>query len=152
MAIATLPLGTSFLGVFNLEVENEIFQNQGIEAFRKYQLEKEDELLEPGTAFYLVKSLLELNRIANKRIVEVVVMSRNSPETGFRVLNSIDNHKLDISRVAFTGGEPLSPYIDAYDIDLFLSKIVFQLQTSFFEKLFLMSAYRDHLKQFLSTD
>lgn len=123
-----LVVGVSTRALFNLEIENEIFQNQGIEAFRKYQLDKEDELLEPGTAFYLVKSLLELNQIANKRIVEVVVMSRNSPETGFRVLNSIDNHKLDISRVAFTGGEPLSPYIDAYDIDLFLSKDLFEVQ------------------------
>lgn len=117
-----LVVGVSTRALFNLEIENDIFQNQGIAAFRKYQLDNEEEILEPGTAFYLVKSLLELNKIANKKIVEVVIMSRNSPETGFRVLNSIDNHQLEITRVAFTGGEPLSPYIEAYDIDLFLSK------------------------------
>ncbi len=117
-----LVIGVSTRALFNLEVENDIFQTQGIASFRAYQLEKEEELLEPGTAFYLIKSLLELNEIANKKIVEVVVMSRNSPETGFRVLNSIDKHKLEITRVAFTGGEPLSPYIEAYNIDLFLSK------------------------------
>ena len=117
-----LVVGVSTRALFNLEVENDIFQNQGIAAFRKYQLDNEDEILEPGTAFYLVKSLLELNKIANKKIVEVVIMSRNSPETGFRVLNSIDKHQLEITRVALTGGEPLSPYIEAYDIDLFLSK------------------------------
>jgi 5'-nucleotidase len=117
-----LVIGVSTRALFNLEVENDLFQSQGIAAFRAYQLEKEEELLAPGTAFYLVKSLLELNKIANKKIVEVVVMSRNSAETGFRVLNSIEQHQLDITRVAFTGGEPLSPYIEAYDIDLFLSK------------------------------
>lgn len=117
-----LVIGVSTRALFNLEVENDLFQSQGIAAFRAYQLGKEEELLAPGTAFYLVKSLLELNKIANKKIVEVVVMSRNSAETGFRVLNSIEQHELDITRVAFTGGEPLSPYIEAYDIDLFLSK------------------------------
>jgi 5'-nucleotidase len=117
-----LVIGVSTRALFNLEVENDLFQSQGIAAFRAYQLEKEEELLAPGTAFYLVKSLLELNKIAHKKIVEVVVMSRNSAETGFRVLNSIEQHQLDITRVAFTGGEPLSPYIEAYDIDLFLSK------------------------------
>jgi 5'-nucleotidase len=123
-----LVVGVSTRALFNLEVENDIFQNQGIAAFRKYQLDNEDEILEPGTAFYLVKSLLELNKIANKKIVEVVIMSRNSPETGFRVLNSIDKHQLEITRVAFTGGEPLSPYIEAYNIDLFLSKDSVEVQ------------------------
>lgn len=49
-------------------------------------------------------------------------MSRNSPETSVRVMNSVRQHKLDITRMAFSGGEPLAPYIDAFDIDLFLSK------------------------------
>ncbi len=106
----------------NLENENEVFDKEGIEGFRKYQLENENELLEPGTAFHLVQSLLQLNKQANKPIVEVVVMSRNSPETGVRVLNSIKQHKLEITRVALSGGEPLAPYIDAFDVDLFLSK------------------------------
>lgn len=117
-----LVVGVSTRALFNLEEENKIFEEQGIEAFRNYQLENENELLETGTAFYLVRSLLELNKVANKKIVEVVIMSRNSPETGMRVLNTIEKYNLDITRVAFTGGEPLAPYIKAYDIDLFLSK------------------------------
>lgn len=117
-----LVVGVSTRALFNLETENQVFNEQGIETFREYQLQHEDEILEPGTAFYLVQSLLELNKIANKQIVEVVVMSRNSPETGMRVLNSIEKYELPITRVALTGGEPLAPYIDAYDVDLFLSK------------------------------
>ncbi|RVU91558.1 5'-nucleotidase [Flavobacterium columnare] len=123
-----LVIGVSTRALFNLETENQIFDTQGIEAFRDYQLQHEDEILEPGTAFYLVQSLLELNKIAEKQIVEVVVMSRNSPETGMRVLNSIEKYKLPITRVALTGGEPLAPYIDAYDVDLFLSKDAIDVQ------------------------
>lgn len=117
-----LVIGVSSRALFDLEEENKIFDKKGIEGYRKYQLKNEDKPLKSGTAFYLVKSLLELNNQADKRIVEVIVMSRNSPETGVRMLNSIKNHSLDISRVALSGGEPLSPYIEAFDIDLFLSK------------------------------
>ncbi len=124
-----LVVGVSTRALFNLEKENKVFEEEGIEAFRKYQLDNENELLEAGTAFYLVRSLLELNKIANKRIVEVVVMSRNSPETGMRVLNTIEKYNLDITRVAMTGGESLSPYINAYGIDLFLSKDQKDVQT-----------------------
>lgn len=124
-----LVVGVSTRALFDLEIENEVFENEGIEAFRKYQLENEEQLLKPGTAFYLVQSLLQLNKIAEKKIVEVVVMSRNSPETGVRVLNSIQKHDLDITRVALTGGEPLAPYIDAFSIDLFLSKDHKDVQT-----------------------
>src|SRR5699024_4008185 len=104
-----LVIGVSTRALFNLEKENEVFDKEGIEGFRKYQLENEDELLGPGTAFHLVQSLLQLNKQADKQIVEVVVMSRNSPETGVRVLNSIKKHNLDITRVALSGGEPLAP-------------------------------------------
>ena len=117
-----LVVGVSSRALFDLEEENEIFNKEGISGYRKYQQEHEDVLLKPGTAFHLVQSLLHLNSDAKKRIVEVVVMSRNSPETGVRIMNSVREHKLDITRMAFSGGEPLSPYIDAFDIDLFLSK------------------------------
>ena len=124
-----LVIGVSTRALFDLEKENEVFERDGIKGFREFQLENEDIPLAPGTAFYLVKSLLELNKIANKKIVEVVVMSRNSPETGIRVLNSIVKHELDITRVALTGGEALAAYIDAFDIDLFLSKDAKDVQT-----------------------
>lgn len=117
-----LTVGVSTRALFNLEKENEVYETEGIEKFREFQQLNEDEILLPGTAFYLVKNLLDLNRIAGKVIVEIVVMSRNSPETGFRVLNSITHYELGITRLALTGGKPLSPYIEAYGIDLFLSR------------------------------
>lgn len=124
-----LVIGVSSRALFNLEKENEIFDTEGIEGFRKFQQENEDVPLEPGTAFHLVQRLLDLNLQASKKIVEVVVMSRNSPETGVRMLKSIRNHKLEITRVALSGGKPLAPYIDAFDVDLFLSRDEKDVQT-----------------------
>ncbi len=120
----TLVVGISTRALFNLEEENKLFREQGIVEYRKYQKEREDVLLEPGTGFYIVNALLNLNKLAQEgtRLVEVIVMSRNSPETGIRVLNSVKKYNLDITRSAFTGGEPLYDYIDAFDVDLFLSK------------------------------
>ena len=117
-----LVIGVSSRALFDLEAENKIFDEEGINKYREFQEKNEDVPLGAGTAFYLVKSLLELNKQAKKRIVEVVVMSRNSPETGVRMLNSIDSYELDITRVALSGGQPLAPYIDAYGVNLFLSK------------------------------
>lgn len=123
-----LVVGVSSRALFDLEKENEIFNKEGITGYRKYQQEHEDEPLLPGTAFYLVQRLLHLNADAKNRIVEVVVMSGNSPETGVRMMNSVRKHELDITRMAFSGGGPVAPYIDAFDIDLFLSKDVKDVQ------------------------
>jgi 5'-nucleotidase len=119
-----LVVGVSSRALFDLEKENEIFEKESIAGFRKYQLEHEDELLQPGTAFPLIQALLKLNDHVDpqKPIVEVVVMSRNSPETGVRVFKAIEHYQLPITRWAFSGGEPLAPFIEAFDVDLFLSK------------------------------
>lgn len=117
-----LVVGVTSRALFDLEEENAIFEHDGVRKYREYQEKNQDVPLEIGTAFYLVKSLLELNKQANKTVVEIVVMSRNSPETGIRILKSIEKYGLDITRLAFTGGEPMWPYMDAFGIDLFLSK------------------------------
>lgn len=117
-----LVIGVSSRALFDLEKENELYEKEGIKKYRAYQEEHENEPLAKGTAFYLIESLLQLNNQANKRIVEVVVVSRNSPETGVRMLNSIEKYKLDIERIALSGGESLVSYLTAFNIDLFLSK------------------------------
>jgi len=118
----TLVIGISSRALFDLEEENRIFQEKGVNEYRAYQKLNEDVVLNPGTAFHIVKALLNLNTLADERLVEVIVLSRNSPETGIRVLNTIGHLGLDITRSAFTGGESLSNYMDAFSIDLFLSK------------------------------
>src|SRR6266536_436144 len=124
-----LVIGVSTRALFDLEKENDVFEKEGIQGYRKYQLENEIEPLDPGKRIQLVESLLQLNNQASKKIVEVIIMSRNSPETGVRILNSIRKYNLPITRMAFTGGEPLAPYIEAFDVDLFLSKDVKDVQT-----------------------
>lgn len=119
----TLVIGISTRALFDLEVENRIFQEKGVLEYRKFQRENESNILAKGTAYHLVEALLNLNRLVpNERLVEVIVMSRNSPEAGIRVLNSIQHYKLDVTRSAFTGGEPLVTYMDAFSVDLFLSR------------------------------
>ncbi len=119
----TLVVGISARALFDLEVEANLFKEKGMNEYRKYQRKKEDEELKPGTGYHLVKALLNLNKLSSShRLVEVIIMSSNSPETGVRVLNSITSLGLDITRSAFTGGEKISGYMEAYSVDLFLSK------------------------------
>ncbi len=119
----TLVIGISSRALFDLEKENEIFEKEGLRAYQKYQVENEDQTLKKGTAFYLIESLLKLNESRKEgKLIEVVVMSRNSPDTGLRILNSIKHYGLPISRSAFTSSVSLAKYIDSFDMDLFLSK------------------------------
>lgn len=103
--------------LFDLEEEDTLFKEKGIAEYRRVQREKEDEELKPGTAYHLVQALLNLNKLSEtNRLVEVIIMSSNSPETGVRVLNSIKTLKLDITRLAFTGGEKISGHIEAFEV------------------------------------
>lgn len=115
-------IGISSRALFDLSEENRIFDEEGLEAYCEYQLEHEDEVLEPGVGFPLVKAFLRVNDVVDTgRQTEVVIMSRNNADTSLRIFNSIDCHDLDISRAALTSGASLAPYLDAYSVDLFLS-------------------------------
>lgn len=117
-----LVIGISSRALFDLKHEAKIFKDEGLEKYIDYQLEHENDVLKPGTAFPLVKNLLELNKLKGERLVEVIVMSKNSPDTGLRIFNSIKHYNLDITRAALTGGEPLANYLEGFNVDLFLSK------------------------------
>lgn len=116
-----LVAGVSSRALFDLTLENKIFEEQGVQSYTEYQLANENLPLPPGPAFPLIRALLHLNEVAEEKIVDVVVMSRNSTETALRVDNSIKHHNLDISRMVFTSGEPLAPYLAAFSVSLFLS-------------------------------
>ncbi len=117
-----LVIAISSRALFDLEDENQIFEEKGLEEYIKYQLEHEDDPVPKGTGYPLIKALLDLNKKFENPIVEVIILSRNSPETGMRIFNSIDALGLDIIRGGFTGGEDTSKYLEAFDVDLFLSK------------------------------
>ena len=116
-----LTIGISSMALFDLVESNKIFETEGKEAYCAYQVAREDESLNPGVAYPLVKKLLGLNKRLPEALVEVILLSRNSADTGLRVFNSIREHDLDIKRAAFTSGETPFGYISAFEIDLFLS-------------------------------
>ena len=104
-----LTVAISSRALFDLEESHLVFESQGVDAYCRYQIEHEEECLEPGVAFGLVQKLLRLNRgLKDQDQVEVVLISRNNADTGLRVFNSIQHYDLSITRAAFTGGQ--SPY------------------------------------------
>lgn len=117
-----LVIAISSRALFNLDDSHEIYEQEGLAAYSKYQVEREDTPLQPGEAFPLVHKLLRLNkRLGGDSRVEVVLLSRNSADTGLRIFNSIAHHKLAITRAAFCGGESPWRYINAFGCHLFLS-------------------------------
>ncbi|MBT4522706.1 MAG: 5'-nucleotidase [Halieaceae bacterium] len=117
-----LVIAISSRALFNLNDSHTVYEEDGLEAYSLYQIEREDEPLEPGEAFPLVNKLLGLNqRFGDGSQVEVVLLSRNSADTGLRVFNSVQHHGLDITRAAFCGGESPWRYINAFGCHLFLS-------------------------------
>lgn len=114
--------------LFDLEDSHGLFERKGIDAYADYQRTREDDVLDPGIAFSLVRKLLALNRdMPNEpphvegKLVEVILLSRNSADTGLRIFNSIQHHGLDIRRATFTSGAPVWPYIRPFGAQLFLS-------------------------------
>lgn len=116
-----LVVGISSRALFDLEEANKIFETQGLDAYREYQIQHEDDILKPGTGFGLVKNLLNINEKTSKKLVEVIVMSRNSAETSLRIINSLKHYGFDIGRMVMSGGEDISRYLKAFGVDLFLS-------------------------------
>ena len=117
-----LVVAISSRALFDLDESHDIYEKQGVDAYSKYQIENEDQPLPPGAAFSLVKKLLALNsQKPDNPAVEVVLLSRNSADTGLRVFNSIQHYQLDISRAAFTSGQSPYRYVSAFATHLFLS-------------------------------
>ena len=122
MKKSKLVIGISSRALFDLDESHKIFERDGVDAYREYQILNEEKILNPGNAFGLVKKILEINNLyKSKDRVEVILLSRNSADTGLRVFNSIEAHSLDISRAVFCGGESPHKYVKDFNIDLFLS-------------------------------
>ena len=116
-----LVIAISSRALFDLEEANQVFEDHGLDAYIKYQREREKEVLAPGPAFALVQAFLHLNMQQDQRLVEVIVMSRNMADTSLRIFNSIHHYGLDITRAALVGGAEVAPYLKAFRTDLFLS-------------------------------
>jgi 5'-nucleotidase len=109
--------------LFDLEEENKIFEEKGLDDYYKYQLENENESLQKGTGYRLVENLLKINNHFPKeqKQVEVIVLSKNNAATSLRITNAIQSYNLDILRSGWTSGRDISTYLKAFKVDLFLS-------------------------------
>jgi len=117
-----LVIAISSRALFDLDESHRVFQQDGLKAYSEYQIAHEEEPLQPGEAFPVVQKLLRLNTLLGDNAqVEVVLLSRNSADTGLRVFNSIQHYELPVSRAAFCGGESPWRYINAFGCQLFLS-------------------------------
>lgn len=117
-----LVVATSSRALFDLSESHAIYNGQGLEAYRQYQIDHEDVPLQPGEAFPLVKKFLAINELLEGDArVEVILLSRNSADTGLRVFNSIEHWQLPITRAAFSGGKSPYRYVEAFGAHLFIS-------------------------------
>jgi 5'-nucleotidase len=134
----TLIVAISATALFDLsESENHLLHllqqhpTSAVKEFRDYMVERENNPLAIGAGYPLIKALLNLNSYCSpyaaidsdieSPLVEVVIVSKSSPDTGIQVLNAIREHGLTISRSAFISGSPVAPYISDFNIDLFLT-------------------------------
>lgn len=116
-----LVIAISSRALFDLDESHRVYETEGVDAYSDYQIAHENEILQPGVAFNLVKKLLALNEGRHEQLVEVLLLSRNSGDTGLRVFNSVKHYQLNITRAAFTSGESPYSYIAAFGSHLFLS-------------------------------
>ena len=118
-----LVVAVSSRALFDLEDENRVFEQKGLDEYYKYQLEKENEPLNKGTGYRLIENLLKINNYFadDEKQVEVIILSKNNAGTSLRITNAIDTYQLDIQRSGWTSGRNTSSYLKAFKVDLFLS-------------------------------
>lgn len=114
-----LVIAISSRALFDLSESNTVFEQHGTDAYAQYQIDRENEILQPGIAFSLVNKFLKLNDVGLR--IEIILLSRNSADTGLRIFNSIQHYNMDITRAAFTSGASPYRYVKAFGAHLFLS-------------------------------
>lgn len=115
-------IGVASSALFDLSESHQVYLEHGSEKYKQYQERHIDDTLRKGVAFPFIRRFLSINeRFPEQKPVEVVLLSRNSPETGLRVFRSIQHYGLDISRAAFMTGKSPFEYIPAFNCSLFLS-------------------------------
>ncbi|SHG97407.1 5'-nucleotidase [Massilia sp. CF038] len=117
-----LVIGVASSALFDLSESHQVYLDSGPEEYRAYQERNLDTILGRGVAFPFIRRFLNINKcFPHEPPVEVVLFSRNSPETGMRVMRSIAHYGLDISRAAFMTGKSPYSYLPAFNTALFLS-------------------------------
>jgi len=115
-------IAVSASALFDTTVEDGIFDAHGMEAYKEYQIQHEKDIYDKGVAFSFIQKFLNLNNIfADSKPAEVVLFTRNSPDLGIRIMESIKYYNLAISRTCFSSGEYNYQYLPSFNVCLFLS-------------------------------
>ena len=132
----TLIVAISATALFDLTESEQYLQqlvsqdaSTALDKFREYMRARETQDLEFGAGYPLIKALLNINNWcrtcetygSEAPLIEVVIVSKSSPDTGIQVLNAIRSHQLNITRSAFISGEGVAKYIADFNVDLFLT-------------------------------
>ena len=117
-----LVIAVSSSALFDMQDSDAVFRQDGEDAYRAYQRKHINDPLKEGVAFPFIKRLLNLNAsFPEEQPVEVILFSKNSPETGLRAFRSIQHYNLNISRACFSSGKPNHQYLPAFNSTLFLT-------------------------------
>lgn len=118
-----LVIAVASSALFDLSESDAVFRREGEDAYRAWMRARRDAPLSPGPAFEFVRRFLSMNRrfARGEGPVEVVLLSKNDPEAGLRVFESIRREGLGIERAAFLDGGSPFRYLEAFNASLFLS-------------------------------
>lgn len=117
-----LVISVASSALFDLSESHHIYETKGVDEYRLHQEKNIDIPFPKGVAFPFIRRFLGINKAFPKQSpVEVVLLSRNSPETGLRVFRTIRHYDLDITRAGFMTGRSPHEYVPAFNASLFLS-------------------------------
>ena len=104
-----LVIGVASSAVFDLLASDAVFQSQGRRNTASFSKNLHVPLPK-GIAFPFIKRLLSVNDLSvdpTDPLVEVILLSRNDPDTGLRVLKTIEHYGLGMTRAIFMQGKSL---------------------------------------------
>ena len=117
-----LVVAVSSTALFDFSEEHQVYMERGLDAFRQYQKDNRSNPPKHGAAFPFIQRLLGLNKVyTEEQPVEVVILSRNHPDAGLRVMDSVKHYELPISRSFFLAGAVPYPYMRSVHACLYLS-------------------------------
>ncbi|KAG8013710.1 Cytosolic 5'-nucleotidase 1A, partial [Nibea albiflora] len=128
-----ITIAVSSRVLFNMEKEQQIYEQQGMEEYIKYQVEHETQPFSPGPAFSFVKALEAVNtRLRelypdSEELFDVVLMTNNHAYVGLRLINTINHHHFDLlcrvvhRALLYDRGKQSHRLLKAYHTNLYLS-------------------------------
>lgn len=116
-----LVVAVSASALFDTSTAQKIYDEQGLDQYIQWLDTHKSDVFPRGSAFPFVQKLLRINEALEKKPIEVVLLTRNPLDADAIIHNSLLFYKLPISRLAYSSGEFVYPYLPAFNACLFLS-------------------------------